>query len=137
MFVYWINLNIVIVKNKMKSIVLSLKTIGVELDKLRSTDYQLQQLSLELQPLDILWNKPYKVAHRKMYGKWMATGEHSFTWAGNMRPPSKKLIVTPVKQAWDAVSSEVIINSFCVSGITLNPNGSEDKEIHCLIEGEP
>ena len=57
--------------------------------------------------------------------------------AGNMRPPSKKLVVTPVKQTWDAVSSEVIILSFRISGIALNPNnGSEDKDIRCLIEGE-
>ena len=53
-----------------------------------------------------------------------------------MRPPSKKLVVTWVKQAWDAVSSEVIINSFRISGIALNPNGSEDEEICCLREGE-
>ena len=71
-----------------------------------------------------------------MYDEWLAMGEHSFTPAGNMRPPSKKLTVTWVKQAWDAVSSEVIINSFCVSGIALNPNGSEDKETCCLREGE-
>ena len=44
-----------------------------------------------------------------------------------MRPPTKKLVVTWVKQVWDAVSSEVIINFFRVSGIALNPNGSEDK----------
>ena len=32
--------------------------------------------------------------------------------------------------------SEIIINSFSVNGITLNPTGSEDKEIRCLREGE-
>ena len=71
-----------------------------------------------------------------MYDEWLAMGEDSFTPAGNMRPPSKKLVVTRVKQAWDAVFSEVIINSFCVNGIALNPNGSEDKEICCLRECE-
>ena len=71
-----------------------------------------------------------------MYDEWLATGEHSFTPAGNMRPPSKKLVITRVKQAWDAVSSKVIINCFHISGIALNPNGSEDKEIRCLRQGE-
>ena len=66
------------------------------------------------------------------------TREYSFTPAGNMHPLSNKLVVTWVKQAWDAVSSEVIIDSLMISasGIILNPNGSEDEEICCPREGE-
>ena len=112
------------------------KLIGAELGEPRSTEYQLQWLSVELQPVDISWKKPYKDAYRRMYDEWLATGGLFFILAGKMRPPSKKLIITRVKQAWDAVSSKVIINSFHVSGISLNPNGTEDKEICCLRKGE-
>ena len=136
---YSINLNTIIVKTKWRELFCRFsisKLIEAKSGETRSTDYGLQRLSVELQPADISWNRPYKEAYRKKDDEWLATGEHSFTPAGNMRPPSKKLVATRVKQAWDAVSSEVIINSFRVSGIALNPNGLEDKEIRCLREGE-
>ena len=64
----------------------------------------------------------------------MATGEKLFTPAGNMRPPSKLLAVQWVKKAWSAVSADVIRKTFHVSGIALNPDGSEDHEIRCIQE---
>ena len=62
----------------------------------------------------------------------MATGEKSYTPAGNMRPPMKLQVLQWVKLAWDAVSEE---RSFRVCGITVNPDGSEDSEVSCLKEG--
>ena len=62
----------------------------------------------------------------------MATGEESFTPAGNMRAPSKPLVIQWVKTAWDAVGIDVIKNSFIVSGIVLHPDGSKDNNIHCI-----
>ena len=50
-------------------------------------------------PAAISWNKPFKEAYRKLYDEWMATGEKSFTLAGNMRAPSKPLVVQWVKTA--------------------------------------
>ena len=42
-----------------------------------------------LQPADVSWNKAFKTAYHQLYDRWMDTGEHSFTPAGNMRAPDK------------------------------------------------
>ena len=74
-------------------------------------------LTKQLQPAGISWNKPFKEVYRKLYDEWMATGEKSFTQAGNMRAPSKPLVVQWVKTAWDAVGVDVIKKSFIVRKI--------------------
>ena len=87
-------------------------------------------LTKQLQPADISWNKPFK-SYRKLYDEWMATGEKSFTLAGNMHPPPKPTGVQWVKTAWDAVSAD-IRKYFRVCGISLKPDGSEDDEMRCI-----
>ena len=44
-----------------------------------------------VQPADVSWNKPFKEAYKARYNQWMATGEKSYTPAGNIRAPSKHL----------------------------------------------
>ena len=56
----------------------------------------------------------------------MATGETSFILAGNIRVPSKPLVIHWVKTAWDNVGVDLIKKPSQVSGIGLNPDGSED-----------
>jgi hypothetical protein len=89
-----------------------------------------------LQPADVSWNKPFKSAYRELYNQWMVSGEHSFTSAGNMRAPTKMTCLEWVVKAWEAVTTEVIINSFKVCGISVACDGSEDGLIHCLKPGE-
>ena len=93
-------------------------------------------LTSQLQPADVSWNKPFKTAYRKLYNEWMATGEKSFTPAGNMRPPEKALCLEWVKIAWSKVTNDVVIKSFKACGISNNTDGSEDDMIHCLKPGE-
>ena len=38
--------------------------------------------------------------------------------------------------AWKSVTTDVIVKSFRTCGITVNVDGSEDNEIHCLKAGE-
>jgi hypothetical protein len=78
------------------------------------------------------WNKPFKQAYRSLYDEWMATGDKSYTPAGNLRAPKKTEMVHWVRQAWDSVPVDVIIHSFKVCGISVKPDGSEDSEIHVL-----
>ena len=82
-------------------------------------------LTKQLQPADISWNKPFKESYRKLYDEWMATGEKSFTPAGNMRPLPKPTVAQWVKTAWDVVSADIIKKYFRVSGISLKLDGSE------------
>ena len=61
----------------------------------------------------------------------MEEGQHDLTPAGNMRAPSKKLMVQRVVSAWEAVTTETIVRSFEACGtITSNPD-----IIHCTKVG--
>ena len=66
----------------------------------------------------------------------MVTGEKSYTPAGNVRAPSKVLCLQWVKEAWSSVSTEVVKKSFISCGISVNVDGSEDQEVHCLKDNE-
>ena len=90
-------------------------------------------LTSQVQPADVSWNKPFKA---ELYNEWMANGEKSYTPAGNMRPPDKKLCLEWVKLAWSQVSTEVVVNSFKACGISSSTEGSEDSLIHCLKPGD-
>ena len=70
-----------------------------------------------------------------MYGEWTATGEKSYTQAGNIHAPSKLLCLEWVKKAWESVSQDIVIKSFRCCGISVEVDGTEDKEIHCIKDG--
>ena len=80
-----------------------------------------------VQPADVSWNAPFKVAYRDLYSQWMAEGEQERTPAGNMRAPSKPLMVQWVVRAWEAITKETIVRSFEACGITT----SDPDRIHC------
>ena len=44
-----------------------------------------------VQPPDVSWNKPFKQAYKELYNEWLASGEKSYTPAGNVHAPSKLL----------------------------------------------
>ena len=92
-------------------------------------------LTSHLQPADVSWNKQFKTAYKEKYSQWMATGPKSYTAAGNVRPPSKALCLQWVKECWEALSAEIVQKSFRACGISVNTDGTEDEEIHCLKEG--
>ena len=66
----------------------------------------------------------------------MAKGEKSFTAAGNVRAPDKALCLRWVKEAWNSVTTEVIIKSFWVCGISVNTDVSDDGEIRSIKESQ-
>ena len=74
------------------------------------------------------WNKPFKAKVTEKYDAWMADGAHSFTAAGNMRGPPRPEIVKWVLEAWETLDRELIV--------IVDPDGSEDDQIHCLKEGQ-
>ena len=46
-----------------------------------------------VQPANVSWNAPFKVAYLDLYSQWMAGGDQERTPAGNMRAPPKPLMV--------------------------------------------
>ena len=89
-------------------------------------------LTKHLQPADVSWNKPFKAAYRARYEEWLASGDKTYTAAGNMRAPEKILCLQWVKESWNSLSTAVITKSFEACGISVNTDGSQDGSIHCL-----
>lgn len=60
---------------------------------------------------------------RELYEEYMRT---------NPKAPSKEQLCYWVKEAWGALSAEMIQNSFKVCGMTNELTGTEDDKIKCL-----
>ena len=74
----------------------------------------------------------------EQYDEWMASGVQEYTEAGNMRPPSRKMIVEWVLTAWSRLSTDhAIAKSFTSCALNLAVDGSEDSEIHYFKKGQP
>ena len=82
-----------------------------------------------LQPADVSWNKPFKAAYREKYEDWTINGEVSLTASGRRRAPSKDLIMQWVKEAWQAVTPDVVRRSFKKYGITNHMDGTQDDQL--------
>ena len=54
----------------------------------------------KIQAPDVSWNMSFKSRLSSSYDEWMLNGPHSFTNAGNMRPPSFLQISTWIHKAW-------------------------------------
>ena len=70
-----------------------IEQVKKHVDKQTKSDISIipEGLTKELQPVDVSWNKVFKTAYCQLYNEWMATGQKSFTAAGNMRAPDKQL----------------------------------------------
>ena len=77
------------------------------------------------------WNAPFKVRYRDLYTAWMSALNHERTKAGNLRAPSKALMVDWVLRSWESLSSETICHLFDVCGVT----SCDPKVIHYTKEG--
>jgi len=88
-----------------------------------------------IQAPDVSWNKPFKSRMIDLYNEWMVEGVQQFTKGGNQKPPSRRKLVQWVLDAWNGLSTEMIIKSFKSCGLNLALDGSEDGQIHCFKEG--
>uniref|UniRef100_A0A672HC27 HTH CENPB-type domain-containing protein n=1 Tax=Salarias fasciatus TaxID=181472 RepID=A0A672HC27_SALFA len=83
-------------------------------------------MTSQLQVLDVVVNKPFKDNLRKKYTEWLLSADHALTPTGRIQKPAVRLLCEWVLQAWDAVSSESIINGFKKCCISNAMDGSED-----------
>jgi len=80
-----------------------------------------------VQPLDVSINKSFKQRMRNKWAQWMTESDgKTFTKGGNMRCPSKELMLRWVVDCWSTIPSDMIIKSFKGAGISQLPDGSED-----------
>ncbi len=87
-------------------------------------------------PPDACWKKPFKEAVQQYYDDWL-TIENSLQSQGFLKAPSKFVIASWVRQAWDSLNVDLIKNSFVECGITDLPDSAkgvhQDKQIR--VEG--
>ena len=110
--------------------------------KFRQHNFQLTVIPVGLtsvcQPLDVAINKPFKDNLRKEWHEWMCQGGAGITAAGNLKRAKISDVYGWVKCSWDAISDQIIFNSFKKCAISNMLDGSEDdmvyEEIDKLIE---
>lgn len=64
----------------------------------------------ECQPLDVGVNKPFKDKLRQKWNEWIGQGH--LTPKGNYKSAPTELLLQWIKQAWDEISPQTILNSF-------------------------
>ena len=72
-----------------------------------------------------------------MYDQWMDERPHTHTKGGNIRGPTLKQIVQWILKAWLDLDKEIIIKSFRRCALSMQDDGSEDKEAVCFKPGKP
>lgn len=86
-------------------------------------------LTSMLQPLDVCLIKPFKCHVKKFWAEWISSDLTSQTKGGNLKKPEITLIAQWVKDAWNAIPSEMIRKSFKKCCISNELDGSEDDAI--------
>ena len=66
-----------------------------------------------------------------------AEGIHKEAEAGNLKAPPRRSMIKWILDAWSALPSEMIKNSFMHCGLNLPADGSLDDRIHCFKEKQP
>jgi hypothetical protein len=91
-----------------------------------------------IQPADVSWNKAFKAKMTEYYGQWMAGDQDKeLTRGGNLKAPSKLLMLKWIREAWNSLDKEIILKSFKACGISTAFDGSEDSLIQCMRNGNP
>jgi len=63
---------------------------------------------------------------REKWRMWMAEGKFETTRGGNLKKPDNSLMCHWIREAWDDIPHEIIVNSFKTCGLSNDLNGTED-----------
>lgn len=119
------------------------------------TSFLPSRLTSMLQPADVSWMRPLKVAYQAKWSQWIVGNPHTFTLAGNLRSPGNfqpinsllSLIIdkTPISkkgyanvirwisEIWSDFDSQVIVDSFDKCGITTNDPTAYHKQLRHFV----
>ncbi|CAG8627368.1 9882_t:CDS:1, partial [Ambispora leptoticha] len=94
-----------------------------------------------LQPLDVSVNKPFKNGMQRRWEEWMDRGKVVLTKKGNHKKASYELVCEWVSETWKEISTNVLVKSFEATGLTLNPDNSENNKmssrLQAIVENRP
>lgn len=79
-----------------------------------------------LQLLDVSVNRPFKAEFRRQYMEWMASGGHEQTPTGRLKRASLATVLGWILSAWSSISTDIVCQSFKVTGISNSLDGTED-----------
>lgn len=82
------------------------------------------------QPLDVSINRPFKVALRRHWHAWMASGNVEKTKQGNLKRAELRTVCEWVLAAWAEIDPEIIRRAFLKCSISNAMDGSEDNAIY-------
>ena len=73
-------------------------------------------LTCDMQPLDVVFNKPLKDYVREAWDDWFKNGEKSYTKKGNRRAPSYQTIVDMISACVRRFDAATVRKAFRVCG---------------------
>ncbi len=62
--------------------------------------YVPKRMTLLLQPADVSWMRPLKVAYFKKWNHWLVHAPKSYTAAGNVKSPGYATVITWISEIW-------------------------------------
>ncbi|CAG8784534.1 7718_t:CDS:1, partial [Racocetra fulgida] len=68
----------------------------------------------------------FKSGIRKRWVEWISNSEREYTKSGNHKKATYELICKWVSETWKEISQKLLIKLFEASGLTLNPDRSEN-----------
>ena len=90
----------------------------------------------KLQPADVSWNRPFKARLSELYDEWLFNRPVENTRFSNRKAPPKPLLLRWVKEAWAAITPDIIRKSFKKCGITSALDSSEDYLFNCINDDD-
>ena len=85
---------------------------------------------VQLQPLDVSVNKPFKDLMEKEWTLWMQSAGNDLTSTGRIKKASIAQVCDWTLRSWNGVKKEVVVKSFKKCSISSAVDGTEDDEIY-------
>lgn len=93
-----------------------------------------KRLTNMLQPADVAWMRPLKIAFHRLWNDWMVNTPKSHTKFGNVKSPGYALAINWIAQIWQNMDSNLLASSFDQSGLTTNNKDHYHRQLKHFIE---
>ena len=84
-----------------------------------------------LQPTDVSWKKPFKLAIAAAHDSWLQKRVNE-VGPDRIQPPLLFEACSWIASSWESLSIDIVKRSFVCCGITSDISGSDNSKISCL-----